>query len=491
MPAPEEHQESDGIRENTQTRHRRMIRDLWQDLSNAECQAHLNDGHTLQTEAVRSEMFRLSERVLPTTSRTPSGHHDFNGWIGELAELLSLDTNEVLEIVARYRDASFCSNCGMCVCSPYETAYQEDPICNSCVDHSYRWSDVEEAFVSLDDTEDYDREDQNGVYSYDANPLNYLPNMILSNRERKRNLKKNHHPVLLGVELEVERKESCDSAAASSLAHEVFAWCILKADGTLSNGFEIVSAPASFEWHKCGYEAGTPNAVSPWRKLLSSSLIRDNFTSWNTGTCGVHVHVSRAALTPLQIGKIMVFMNAYVNYDIISRIAGRGSTEYAKHQTDTDIFYHLKKKTRSDRYVWVNLTKRGTIEFRLFRGNTKWDSFLRYLEFTQATVEFTAEASIRHLHIRNFCAFLERRENHSRFNFLYEFLVERWPHYFTGNQRNNMNKNKKPGRIDDDMILTTKAYKSKIPTTDPTKAAIVRLWPDQFDQERRTQLSVS
>jgi len=422
--------------------------------------------------------------LIPDEDQCPISHSWFADKITVISRLTSISSNEIITMVSEFIVVAFCNNCGEPVNAPFEMAYVEEPICLSCRESYYIYNEDEETYVSRHDTEHYENSETQSVYAYDANPLRYLPNCILSTREEKRNLKDQYHPVLLGVEIEVERKPNIDPESTSKLAEYVKTWCILKGDGTLSNGFEIVSAPASFEWHKYGYGAGKKGAVGPWKELLNNPLIRDNFTSWNTGTCGVHVHVSRAAITPLQTGKIMVFLNAVENFEVIAAISGRGDTEYARHQANSNIFEPIRTgRTRSDRYVWFNLTNKATVEFRMFRGNTKYEGFMRYLEFVQATVEFTRDASIRHLHIKNFCKWLKKAENHSRFNILYAFMYRKWSAYFdTIDVRKSMLKKSKPARIDDGYILVVKPYKAKPkPRVSRSARHIIRYWPEQVN----------
>ena len=59
-----------------------------------------------------------------------------------------------------------------------------------------------------------------------------------------------------------------------------FALC--KHDGSLENGFEIVTAPATLSVHK-----------DRWAKFCEKNYA-DSLSSWNTATCGMHVHVGQS-----------------------------------------------------------------------------------------------------------------------------------------------------------------------------------------------------
>ena len=181
-----------------------------------------------------------------------------------------------------------------------------------------------------------------------------------------------------GWELEVEGYESADNAAKYIRQHLPATYCTLKQDGSLGeSGVEIVTRPDSIEVHK---KMSAPLfADSPGRAL----------SSWNTGRCGMHVHVSRAALSQLQIGKMLCFVNEPSAQAFITKIAGRAPCNWCK--------VHKKKisgaKLETDRYTALNVTGKHTVEVRIFKGTLAEAGFLKNLEFVQALVSFTSPAS--------------------------------------------------------------------------------------------------
>ena len=364
---------------------------------------------------------------------------------------------------------------------PQRIAYHEEVICGSCCDEYYRFDEREGTLVAEGDVDNYEENScYNGLYSYDFDPLNVLPHFINTNREFKRKDSKKFTPMLLGVELEVERRGDAEESIAQKIADSVSGWAILKHDGSLENGFEIVSAPCTFDYHKWG-QKGKVITDSPWHHLLKNRNLMKNLKSYSTDTCGVHIHLSRAALTPLQIGKMTVFLNSDDNYEFLSRIVGRGSTFYAQRENNMKITDPIHPINICDRRVWFNLTKRNTVELRMFRGNTKYEGMMRYIEFAQSLYEFTKFSSMRHLHIKSYFKWLENKENFSRFNNLYDFCLNAWPDDFKGNQRKRQSKSPPPSRIDTGMSLTQKECipafgelkgSSSIPTD------ILRTWPN-------------
>lgn len=186
---------------------------------------------------------------------------------------------------------------------------------------------------------------------------------------------------------------------------------ILTEDGSIGKyddnycNFEIVTAPATISEHK-----------KHWEKFFSLDF--KGLTSWKSGSCGMHVHVSRNALSPLQIGKLVVFVNKSFNKDFITTIAGRYNNDYAKIKNKrlTDGVKH-----HSDRYEAINLTNDNTIEFRLFRGTLLKLHFYANLEFVAALVAYTNVCSHNDLNYVDFWSWVKEQPGKSYKN-LIEFL---------------------------------------------------------------------
>ena len=212
-----------------------------------------------------------------------------------------------------------------------------------------------------------------------------------------------------GVELEVEGYETAEQAATYIRQFLPSEYCTLKRDGSLGEaGVEIVTRPDSIAVHKRMF--GTLFADSPGRAL----------SSWNTGRCGMHVHISRAALSQLQIGKMMCFLNEPAAMTFISKVAGRRPCHWCK--------VHKKKlsdvRHERDRYTALNVTGSQTVEIRIFKGTLAEAGFLKNLEFVQALVEFTTPASrsiAQATSYRAFCDWLPKKT----YPHLHAFLVRK------------------------------------------------------------------
>jgi hypothetical protein len=196
-------------------------------------------------------------------------------------------------------------------------------------------------------------------------------------------------PIKFGIELEVGCDRGYDRSvctgvmadAVDSAGVKIEHYAVFKEDGSLSecNGFEVVTRPDSPAVHK-----------RIWEKALSSPEVTRHMTSFNNGRCGIHIHVSREPLSDLWVGRLLVLVNSPANRPLIFKIAGRGSGNYTQ--------YYEKKLTdgrryRGERYESINTTSDLTIEFRMFRGTLRRESFLKNIEFVEAALAFTRPAS--------------------------------------------------------------------------------------------------
>lgn len=201
-----------------------------------------------------------------------------------------------------------------------------------------------------------------------------------------------------GIELEVDNAERKWPAAKKvlDLLGKDFAVCMY--DGSLSDyGFEIISAPAVIEEH-----------YKRWPAMLKARP--ENIRSWETSTCGMHVHVSREPLTDLTIGKVVVFVNSEHNNHFIQRIAGRDSTRYARREEKGIMDAVNYREDHDERYTAVNLQNENTIEFRIFKGTLNQVTFFKNIEFCAALIAFCKQSSInpKYLVYKEFCGYVDR-----------------------------------------------------------------------------------
>ena len=190
-------------------------------------------------------------------------------------------------------------------------------------------------------------------------------------------------------------------------------FAICKSDGSLDNGFEIVTGPSSFKYHK-----------TKWEEFFNSRLCQDNLKGWNTDTAGLHIHIGRKSLTPLNIGKILVFINDDMNKDFINHIAGRSSEQWAKKSPKkvSDVL-----RPTGEKYEAVNTNHHATIELRIFRSNIARHGFYRVLEFTDAMVNFVKQTNCTttSLHYSAFNRYVSQPEQRSLYPNLLAWLIRK------------------------------------------------------------------
>ena len=253
------------------------------------------------------------------------------------------------------------------------------------------------------------------LLGYSTDVTKRLPTFLTARGERPDDKKS----IWLGWELEVHAKEGdgegecqacdecaetdsdgertgdcCDSdcschvtpgkaSAVKRVQEATSAWAICKEDGSLENGFEIVSVPASLAWHAAN--------VKPWLERAKAHI-----SGWPHNDCGLHVHVGIKQLSQLTQGKMLTFMQAPENQAFITAIAGRDTNTYCVRGEKKKIPDYRCEHTRG-RYQGLNFSTRGrkTVEFRIFRSNVAPAGFMKALEFCHATVSWCRFASMQ------------------------------------------------------------------------------------------------
>ena len=195
-----------------------------------------------------------------------------------------------------------------------------------------------------------------------------------------------------GLELEVMPQGNCSSRSASQALASIDgvsypSSLMLKYDGSVEGGFEIVTQPHTLEALR----------VSPVWEVLDN-LRQQGMRSWEVkdydgnSTCGLHIHVSNSSF--VNVGHAMRFvLFIYHNHEPLKRFAGRNSRRWAAFDLDTFRSEYVsysdnidgsvtpvirsglrrlmaKEQSQSSRYLAVNVgdTHSHTIELRFFRG---------------------------------------------------------------------------------------------------------------------------
>jgi len=201
----------------------------------------------------------------------------------------------------------------------------------------------------------------------------------------------------MGLELETQiRGGSLDGAAEYAtnalLENKVG---IIKHDGSIGrdgyDGFEIVTQPHTHLQYR-------EHSDTLWN-IINTLRLDYGARSWDTKTCGIHIHVSRAGFSSgAHMHRFISFV--YSNAEYMMKFGGRKS-DYARfndvytfNQYDQPVksFKHKvgdPSRNNTERYSAVNTQNRDTLELRFFRGTMNTSTILSALDLAQAMIEYT------------------------------------------------------------------------------------------------------
>ena len=189
----------------------------------------------------------------------------------------------------------------------------------------------------------------------------------------------------VGIELEIDSDSDRFNDETAEELLDVCENLVFEHDGSLDNGFEIITQPHTFdEFFKID-----------WEKILNICK-NNNYTSHNNGNCGLHVHVSREMFgsdskkQKNTVAKLLYFFAK--NQEDIKRISRRAdigrwskivNVDSAKKAKD----YASMSRYDLDRYTAINLIPRDTVEFRFWRGTLNYNSFIESVKITRLFIE--------------------------------------------------------------------------------------------------------
>ena len=217
-------------------------------------------------------------------------------------------------------------------------------------------------------------------------------------------------PRYFGVELEIdEGGERVRSAQALMfLVNDGAERIYCKHDGSLDDGFEIVTHPMSLDYHL---------HQMPWAPLCRAAA-EMGYRSHQSGSCGLHIHVSRNAFAQTEadqdaaIARVLYFFEKnWVELLKFSRRTqrqmDRWAARYGYRDQPMEILEHAKKGVHAGRYTCVNLTNPDTVEFRIFRGTLKANTIFAALQLVDRVCDaacFLSDEELKALSWTSFAA---------------------------------------------------------------------------------------
>lgn len=256
-------------------------------------------------------------------------------------------------------------------------------VCQTCYDDNYEYCYEHEETYSQNAGCYYCREDNGRLihdYSYTEDPKFFMKGGLFSFIEPARTS-------VTGFELEMEAI-NCDRDEGAQLASDLFGdVSYLKYDGSLEDGFELVTHPLSRDYVRDNFNFDAMR-----------ELARFGMRSAQTSSCGLHVHINKGFFDgrPTSFYRFMALF--YRNKPQWRRLAGREESGYAKWddgQEDSMLNYTKGMATRdpysrnADRYVALNLQPRHTIEMRFFRGTLRPATLKARVEAIHAVAEYS------------------------------------------------------------------------------------------------------
>ena len=201
----------------------------------------------------------------------------------------------------------------------------------------------------------------------------------------------------IGVELEVEGKPAVYSEDVAAVApyHEQLGY-YLKSDSSLRNGFEIVTHPRTLDrWIE---------DKSTWH-ILFKWLVEQGMVSYDTGRCGLHVHLSKNHFqSTAHAVRFAAFFhqNPAFSYTLSRRKPNSISAYSQLVSTNAHVFEKLSfaswpRLAQADvfsHHSCMSFSRYDTLEVRLFRGTLNTESFFGYLALVSALAEYTKETLI-------------------------------------------------------------------------------------------------
>jgi len=184
-------------------------------------------------------------------------------------------------------------------------------------------------------------------------------------------------------------------------------------DGSLENGFEIISEPHTIRaFWECSKQ---------WTKMLTY-LSNKGYVSHNMGTCGLHIHVSRVffgkekAEQDRAIAKIFSFYSDNWN-DLVKAsrrtIDGLGycnknpcNVAVCSYRYPKYLKWKVNSKHNGGHYVALNNANRNTFEFRLGRGTLNPLSFFSWIDLTLTIAKNAKRITINQIETNDVASWL-------------------------------------------------------------------------------------
>ena len=289
-----------------------------------------------------------------------------------------------------YDDYITCANCGDEVRRNHAYSTNDGLVCEYCRDNYYSccdqcgevfhnddlsWDDESECYYCNDC---YANVEERAIHNY-HNSHNHSVQFFggVDNGEE----------LFLGLELEIDDGNNRQDTAREMKDCMPENFITMENDGSLDYGFENITQPATLEYH-----TSIRNNYEDMFQIAKSN----GFRSHNTSTCGYHIHFNRTFFEDRQdenIAKLLYLVEKF--WDELVKFSRRNYERLEKwankyDKTPSEVVEDMKCHNLN-RYHAVNLTNRNTIEFRMFRGTLKSETFFATLQLVDTIVRYVKD----------------------------------------------------------------------------------------------------
>lgn len=228
----------------------------------------------------------------------------------------------------------------------------------------------------------------------------------------------------IGVELEVEFGSSSKRGTFTDIKTN---WFYCERDGSLgSNGCEIITIPLHPN------DAKNPEFWKP----LCDTLVSLEAKSWDTSTCGCHVHIGREVLgkdddeKSQTLGKLLYFYHEYLKdalgnckiygrthgyhdtickTDISTAVKTLGSSVLKDKDVREKLDKSMKDRSQATRYFDINVMNSATIEFRKGRGSLNPERIAMIVEWSELIVSYAKFTHWKNISMETFKTFIKMK----------------------------------------------------------------------------------
>lgn len=229
--------------------------------------------------------------------------------------------------------------------------------------------------------------------------------------------------IFLGLEFEMENMTRRGTQDIAELFRDAYDENVLmlKHDGSISDGFELVTQPHTLDAFMGHF---------PW-DLIHEAQQR-GMRGWDVGhrEIGIHIHINRKAFyrNPEHYRynaspHLMSFMHfIYKNVPSVKRIAGRNvGYGHMDESYATQAFRcSLRGRSQDSRTQAVNCMNDETIELRMFRSTMRVERVQAYLQFAEAAVRYTQTDRVNKMrdrwNFRQFASWCSVQERYTQLN---------------------------------------------------------------------------